>query len=74
MMAAKVDSTMMLSPPTWISASTTNCPKSERSFGVSSTIRPVTQLALVAVKKASKTGIHVLLCKKAGLFSFCFCF
>ena len=54
--AAKVDRTMMLRPPIWMSARITTWPKVEKSRGVSSTIKPVTQDALVAVKRAS-TGL-----------------
>src|SRR6056297_1835942 len=42
-------------PPTWISASTTAWPNGLKSPPVSTTIRPVTQTALVAVNNASST-------------------
>ena len=56
---AKVDSTMMPRPPTWIMARMSTCPSDEKSCGVSSTMRPVTQVALVAVNRASigDTGV-----------------
>ena len=46
---------MMLSPPTWMRARTTAWPKVDRSEAVSTTMSPVTQTALVAVKTASES-------------------
>ena len=44
---------MIPSPPSWMRPSTTAWPKSDRSVAVSTTVRPVTQVALVAVNRAS---------------------
>lgn len=38
-------------PPIWMSTSTTACPKNDQCVPVSTMTRPVTQLALVAVKR-----------------------
>ncbi len=44
-------------PPTWIMARITSCPKSVQWVNVSYLISPVTQVAEVAVKKQSETGV-----------------
>ncbi len=44
---------MMPKPPSWMSARITTCPKGLQWLAVSSTTSPVTQVALVAVKRAS---------------------
>ena len=45
------------SPPIWIRHKITACPKSVQCVNVSTTIRPVTQVALVAVNSADKNVV-----------------
>jgi len=47
-----VDIVIIPNPPHCKRIRITNCPKEEKSFPVSSTINPVTQVAEVAVKRA----------------------
>jgi len=47
-----VDSVMMPKPPNWIRNRITHCPKRLKALPVSTTVRPVTQTAEVAVKRA----------------------
>ncbi len=47
---------MIPKPPTWISPRMTTSPKPDQYVGVSTTVRPVTQTALVAVKTATRSG------------------
>ena len=44
---------MMPKPPIWMSSRITTCPNGLQWVAVSTTTRPVTQAALVAVKSAS---------------------
>jgi len=44
-------------PPIWISTRMTACPSHEKSLPVDRTARPVTQVALVAVNRASRKEI-----------------
>jgi len=57
--AKKVDMVIMPKPPICTKNNITDCPKFEKSAPVSLTIRPVTQVALVAVKNASTSPIEV---------------
>ena len=57
--AKKVDKVIMPSPPICIKSNMTSWPKGEKSNPVSLTISPVTQVALVAVKKASTIPIEL---------------
>jgi hypothetical protein len=52
----KVETVMYPSPPTWIKARITPWPKGDQKWGVSTTIRPVTQTAEVAVNRAAIRG------------------
>src|SRR5215510_341770 len=52
-----VESVVIPSPPSWINARITMCPKVENSLPVSRTVRPVTHTALVAVNSASRRPI-----------------
>ena len=47
------------SPPTWISARITSCPKTDQCVKVSYTTSPVTQVAEVEVKTASRKRVGV---------------
>ncbi len=47
------ENVMMPSPPSWMSARMTVCPKPLKAVAVSTTTRPVTQTAEVAVNRAS---------------------
>jgi hypothetical protein len=49
----KVDIVMMPRPPVWIKIRMTSCPNELKTFPVSTTTRPVTQVADVDVKRAS---------------------
>ncbi|MEK6545726.1 MAG: hypothetical protein AABZ28_04265 [Nitrospinota bacterium] len=49
-----VEKVIMPSPPNWTSISRTLCPNIVRSFPVSTTVRPVTQTAEVAIKSESE--------------------
>ena len=53
----KVANDRMLIPPNWINAIITTCPLKVKQAGVLTTVRPVMQLALVAVKRASMKDI-----------------
>src|SRR5262249_34652359 len=55
-----VESVVIPSPPSWINARITTCPKVENSLPVSRTVRPVTHTALVAVNSASSRPIRAL--------------
>ena len=48
-----VENVIIPSPPAWIRQSITNLPKGVKKLPVSFTVRPVTQVALVAVKTLS---------------------
>ena len=47
---------MMPSPPTWISTRITTCPNRLQVVAVGTVTRPVTQVAVVAVNRASMYG------------------
>jgi len=51
--ASTVPNSMMPSPPSWIRARMTTCPKRVKSSPVSRTTSPVTHVALTAVNRAS---------------------
>jgi hypothetical protein len=53
----RVEKVMTPSPPSWMRVRITTCPKGVKYVAVSWTIRPVTQMADVAVNRASKKDI-----------------
>ncbi len=55
--AKKAKKLISPSPPTWMSESMTACPKGVKTVAVSTTVRPVTHTADVAVNKASRGSI-----------------
>jgi len=56
-MANNIDKVIMPNPPALNKINITHWPKCEKKVGVSFTIKPVTQVALVAVKMASTSPI-----------------
>jgi hypothetical protein len=52
-----VENVIIPSPPAWNKIKMTNLPNGEKWLPVSLTVNPVTQVALVAVKRLSMTGI-----------------
>jgi hypothetical protein len=61
-----VDIVIIPNPPHCKRISITNCPKVEKSFPVSRTINPVTQVAEVAVKRALIKPILFAVLEAAG--------
>jgi len=61
-----VDIVIIPNPPHCKRIRITNCPKVEKSFPVSSTINPVTQVAEVAVKRALMKPILFPMLEAAG--------
>lgn len=61
-----VDIVIIPNPPHCMSIRIINCPKVEKSFGVSNTINPVTQVAEVAVKRALIKPILFAVLEAAG--------
>ena len=57
--AKKDPNAMKFSPPNWMSTSSTQCPLCVKYVMVSTLINPVTQVALVAVNKASATACRL---------------
>ncbi len=50
---------MIFNPPSCIKNNNRTCPLKEKYVAVSTTVSPVTQLALIEVNKASKNDIEV---------------
>ena len=69
MISRKVPTVMMPTPPTWISDRMTTCPNVEKTEPMSTTLRPVTQVALVDVKSATSSGTGVPLALAMGSHS-----
>ena len=66
----RVDATVITPrPPTWISARIITCPKYDQYVAVSTTTRPVTHTADVAVKRAVPNDVNSPLLAEMGSMS-----
>lgn len=56
-------------PPTWRATNTIRCPAGDQWVAMSSVVRPVTQMAEVAVKRASASGVASPLAAAKGIIN-----